>query len=852
MPTPTIYDVVVLGAGISGLTAAKILRKEGLKVVVLEARERNGGRIHSIRLPRPSDKTVEDVVDLGASYLHGCINSQDIQPLFALAGRLKMSTVTAPGDVLGPHRGWECPEIGVWRDHKTGREIGLKEVAEMSFLLDRCLVHILITGRIRKCAPNDNSTLADVLHTSLDTCVRLLWQTGQRASPTLTRREQGIFESLFARYIAYVNPATRLPLRLSLGAHYEADAAANLAYDASQPTPLAKQLYLDWLERKRAYLAIHGARPTVARRTEHKWEDRLVLQGFDQMIKFLATDLDIRHCRVVRHIDWSNTCPSTKSNTILSSVSSPTSASRPSEDHTGLICIETSLCSQEDHSGCAKHTPERYLTRYCIVTVPIGVLKGLDPRSEITFHPSLPIRKRLAIDRLGIPRFGAETHNKVVLQFRSADIFWDRNAAQLVCPGARLHILNCDYFGQVGILVAHIWGGSKLQPFNRPDEVVVRELLDILSGMYPDRAPIPDPVFTTVTRWSEDPFSLGAYTAGEVGSDDADRHAYAGSLPSAGNPRLLFAGEGTVDSSGGQQCTHGAFASGVSRALEVLDHMQGFRCRLRDIRIVDYLTGYRTYSHSPHTMLRRGMKRKPDSDTLRVDSFFPTVRASPNPAISETAKSINKDQTSATTVSENFGGAISDASELVQRRSNRLSTWISTQASASLCSTYKKRDLKTTYSASNSTSSLSSFRDDLTPSGSPQEPSDSAGEDELRTSGKKHTRQAIYQRTKSSTCYFGAPPRFQSPLAVNQSLDDCQTVFGVKSVIDVNKHGSTVAGSTTDISITSAYLTASPHSPFDSPDFAVPVGELENSRACGSPICNPRNNSSKSVGTLNT
>ncbi|KAF7232132.1 hypothetical protein EG68_10900 [Paragonimus skrjabini miyazakii] len=441
---------------------------------------------------------------------------------------------------------------------------------------------------------------------------------------------------------------------------------------------------------------------------------------------------------------------------------------------------------------------------------------------------------------------------QVVLQFHSADIFWDRNAAQLVCPGARLHILNCDYFGQVGILVAHIWGGSKLQTFNRPDEVVVREIMDILSGMYPDRAPLPDPVFTTVTRWSEDPFSLGAYTAGEVGSDDADRHAYAGSLPSAGNPRLLFAGEGTVDSSGGQQCTHGAFASGVSRAFEILDHMQGFRCRLRDIRIVDYLTGYRTYSHSPHTMLRRGMKRELDSDTPRVDSFFPAVRMLSDPAISETVKPINKDQTSTTSISEELGCAISDASELIQRRSNRLSTWISTQASASLCSTYKKRDLKTTYSASNSTSSLSSFRDDLTPSGSPQEPSDSAGEDELRTSGKKHTRQAVCQRTKSSAFYFDAPPRFQSPLAINSLSDDCQSVFSVKSVVDVNKRASAVAGSTTDVSITSAHLTASSHPTLGSSNFPGPVGKLENSRACNSPIHTFQNNSSKSVGNLDT
>ncbi|MFX6040648.1 FAD-dependent oxidoreductase, partial [Acinetobacter baumannii] len=38
-------DVVVIGAGAAGLTAANDLRKAGLSVVVLEARDRVGGRL---------------------------------------------------------------------------------------------------------------------------------------------------------------------------------------------------------------------------------------------------------------------------------------------------------------------------------------------------------------------------------------------------------------------------------------------------------------------------------------------------------------------------------------------------------------------------------------------------------------------------------------------------------------------------------------------------------------------------------------------------------------------------------------------------------------------------------------
>ena len=51
--------VVVVGAGLSGLTAALSLRAQGWDVVVLEARDRVGGRVHTLYDPYPAGLHVE-------------------------------------------------------------------------------------------------------------------------------------------------------------------------------------------------------------------------------------------------------------------------------------------------------------------------------------------------------------------------------------------------------------------------------------------------------------------------------------------------------------------------------------------------------------------------------------------------------------------------------------------------------------------------------------------------------------------------------------------------------------------------------------------------------------------------
>lgn len=46
-----IYDCIVVGAGLSGLIAARNLHRSGHTVLVIEAQERLGGRMYGERLP---------------------------------------------------------------------------------------------------------------------------------------------------------------------------------------------------------------------------------------------------------------------------------------------------------------------------------------------------------------------------------------------------------------------------------------------------------------------------------------------------------------------------------------------------------------------------------------------------------------------------------------------------------------------------------------------------------------------------------------------------------------------------------------------------------------------------------
>ncbi|WP_438279068.1 flavin monoamine oxidase family protein [Nitrobacter sp.] len=126
---PSTVDVAIIGAGAAGLGAADALKDSGLSVIVLEARDRVGGRARTI-VPAPGI-----VFDLGCGWLH----SADQNSFTAIADRL----------------GFEIDRTRPpWRDQSF--DAGFPATERQDFFATLDAFH----ERIEKAAENDADTAA--------------------------------------------------------------------------------------------------------------------------------------------------------------------------------------------------------------------------------------------------------------------------------------------------------------------------------------------------------------------------------------------------------------------------------------------------------------------------------------------------------------------------------------------------------------------------------------------------------------------------------------------------------------------------------------------------------------------
>jgi phytoene dehydrogenase-like protein len=99
MTTASSFDLIVIGAGFAGLSAAVRATKAGARVLVLEARARLGGRATAF-----TDRETGELVDNGQHILLGCYPRDILVPGRHRRARSRPHSTAVGGDDDRPRR----------------------------------------------------------------------------------------------------------------------------------------------------------------------------------------------------------------------------------------------------------------------------------------------------------------------------------------------------------------------------------------------------------------------------------------------------------------------------------------------------------------------------------------------------------------------------------------------------------------------------------------------------------------------------------------------------------------------------------------------------------------------------
>jgi monoamine oxidase len=242
--------------------------------------------------------------------------------------------------------------------------------------------------------------------------------------------------------------------------------------------------------------------------------DKLFPKGYDQITDHLATGLTIRTGAVV--------------------------ASVVQAGDSVQVTLTDGEVLQADH---------------VVVTVPLGVLKS----GDIAFEPPLAPARRAAIETPGMGLL-----NKCWLRFDR--IAWPADVDWIEWLGPKDGIwsqwVSLAQATGAPVLLAFHAGDQARQMERLSDAEMVAEAHAALKTMF--GRDFPAPIAAQITRWSQDPFTQGAYSFNATGTTPETRSALAGA---DWGGRLVFAGEACEPDYWGT--AHGALLSGRTAAAQI-------------------------------------------------------------------------------------------------------------------------------------------------------------------------------------------------------------------------------------------------------------------------------------------
>jgi monoamine oxidase len=511
------YDVIVVGAGMSGLSAAEALRQMGYDVVILEARDRVGGRLWTSQA-ESNGTTVS--LDLGASWIHGIKYS----PIYILTKKYDIETI--------PTIPYEHYQSHVFYD-KNGERIDITE---------------------QKRIDNDFDDFLRFLHLEysyipMHPMKEILWDQFWK------------YEKFGDKSIQYALDEYADEKGLNDTQKRELEHLANLAFEQEWPSDISKLS----IQHHGTYLGFGG-------------EEVLFPKGYNQLTDKLAERLDIRLNHIVNEIDYSGKTVLVKAKTdtekelefrskyVLSTLplgvlkdSVPDPNSKILDENDGTVTFKPQL-------------PENKIKS--INKVGMGVMN----KAWLVFDKVFWEEDK-DIQYISIMNDGKKGkwslflnaykyfNEPVLLAFNSADygtqlenLVYDEDAP----------MDKDDYSVKLGVL-----SGDNKTAY----DIDVKNLaMDKLRFIYEDKDnEVPEPTSWHVTRWASDPFTRGSYSYPSVLATPADYSILAESVANPPgniiNHKLFFAGEHTERDFMG--VVDGAYLSGI-RAAEEIDFWYTF------------------------------------------------------------------------------------------------------------------------------------------------------------------------------------------------------------------------------------------------------------------------------------